>query len=591
MSETARIEAFRQEYVHSKPSVCHHRADIWTRSHRRTEGEATPIRRAKAFKDTCGELPVTLFPGELLVGSAGTSRRSGVLTPEFSWRWLDQEMDTFESRPQDPYHMTAEQREFVRREIFPYWQGKSLEEAFLGRVPAETARILIDTGIIDNDSKWRQAVGEITPDYQDRLFPQGFDGIRREAEERLAALDPVTAEAQGQMDFYRSVILAAEGITLLARRYAEAAEALGAQTQEAARRAELLEIARVCRKVPAQPPETFHEALQFVWFVQLGGILSENPLALNLGRFDQYMFPFYEADLAAGRLTESQAQELVEALWIKLSVWVWAISANTANYFAGYNQFQNLTVGGRRRDGTDGTNAVSYLCLKATRSVRTHQPGLSVRIHPDCPEPFFTAVAELVREGTGFPAIHSDDAGARMLLQAGYDPEDARDWSNCGCVVPHFRKTGQWTAAVNVNFGAALEYALNQGKSRLTGETLGLPGKPLTAYERYEDLEAAFLEQLAYLVRHAVIGTVTAQQLHREMVPRPFLSACVDGCLEKGLDLSQGGARYNVGPVLTGIGLGGGGQFPGGCPPSGVRGKDGHPGGAVGSPGGGLAGP
>jgi len=241
------------------------------------------------------------------------------------------------------------------------------------------------------------------------------------------------------------------------------------------RRQELLEIARVCRKVPAKPPETFREAIQFVWFVQLGGVISENPLALNPGRFDQYMHPFYAADLEAGRLTPAEAQELIEALWIKLSEWVWTISANTADFFAGYNQFQNLTVGGRKRDGSDATNDITYMCLEATKRVKTHQPGLSVRIHADCPEAFMNAVVDLVKTGTGFPAIHNDDAGSRMLLQAGYEPEDARDWNNCGCVVPHFRKTGQWTAAVNVNFGAALEYALNEGNSRLRGETLGIP--------------------------------------------------------------------------------------------------------------------
>ena len=182
------------------------------------------------------------------------------------------------------------------------------------------------------------------------------------------------------------------------------------------------------------------------------------------------MYPFYEADVRAGRLDRKKTQELVECLWLKLSEWVWTISSNTANYFAGYNQFQNLTVGGRKRDGSDGTNELSYICLKATESVRTHQPGLSVRIHPDSPDEFLMAVAELVSKGLGFPAIHSDRAGYEMLLQMGYDPEDARDWSNCGCVVPHFRKTGEWTSAVNVNFGAALEYALNQGKSRLSGK-------------------------------------------------------------------------------------------------------------------------
>ncbi|NLV89475.1 MAG: formate C-acetyltransferase/glycerol dehydratase family glycyl radical enzyme, partial [Tissierellia bacterium] len=250
------------------------------------------------------------------------------------------------------------------------------------------------------------------------------------------------------------------------------------------------------------------------------------------------------------------AQELIEALWIKLSEWVWTISSNTANYFAGYNQFQNLTLGGRKRDGRDATNELSYMCLNATESVKTHQPGLSVRIHSDCPEEFLMAVCKLVSKGTGFPAIHNDQAGSQMLLQAGYSPEDARDWSNCGCVVPHFRKTGEWTSAVNVNFGAALEYALNQGHSRLTKEKMGLDEIPMEEFKSFEEVKEAFLKQLANLIKHSVIGTLVAQKLHYEMVPRPFLSTVVDGCMEKGKDLSRGGAKYNVGPVLTGIGLG-----------------------------------
>ncbi len=267
------------------------------------------------------------------------------------------------------------------------------------------------------------------------------------------------------------------------------------------------------------------------------------------------MYPYFKADVEAGRLDETKAQELVECLWLKFSEWVWTISGNTANYFAGYNQFQNLTVGGRKRDGSDGTNELSYICLRATESMKTHQPGLSVRIAADCPEEFLMAVSKLVSTGMGFPAIHNDQAGAQMLLQAGYEPEDARDWNNCGCVVPHFRKTGEWTSAVNVNFGAALEYALNEGKSRLTGELMGLPEKPLAEFRSVGEIQEAFERQLANLIDHSVISSVVAQKLHMEMVPRPFLSTCVDGCMEKGLDLSKGGAVYNVGPVLTGIGL------------------------------------
>ncbi|MEY7999014.1 formate C-acetyltransferase/glycerol dehydratase family glycyl radical enzyme [Clostridium sp. Mt-5] len=556
MSISKRIEEFRQDYINSKPSICYERARIWTESHKTTEGEAISIRRAKAFRDACENLPVNIFKDELIVGTAGKFRRTGILTPEFSWQWVDREMDTFDKRPQDPYVITEEQKQFIRKEIFPYWKGKSLEENFLKRVPEDTGKILIDTGIIDNDSKWRQAAGEITPDYQDVLFVKGYGKIKREAEENLKNLEATSLENSEKIDFYRSVKIAAEGIIRFANRYGDRAENMSKNEINTVRKQELLEIARICRKVPENPPETFYEAIQFVWFVQLGSIISENPLALNLGRFDQYMYPYYEDDIKAGRTTKDNVQELVEALWIKLSEWVWTISSNTASYFAGYNQFQNLTVGGRKRDGSDAVNDLSYICLHATQSVKTHQPGLSVRIHPNCTEEFLMEVCKLVKGGTGFPAIHNDQTGSQMLLQAGYEPEDARDWSNCGCVVPHFRKTGQWTSAANINFAAALEYALNKGKSRLTGESMGLEEKNVSSFTSYEKVKNAFLKQLANLIKHTVIGTITAQELHKEMVPRPFLSTCVDGCMEKGMDLSKGGAKYNIGPVLTGIGLG-----------------------------------
>ena len=398
-----------------------------------------------------------------MVGAIGEHRKCGILTPEFSWLWVDREMDTFSSRPQDPYEMTDEQRKFMREKVFPYWKGKSLEEAFLARLPEDTKHIGVDTGVIDSDSKWRQAVGEITPDYQDVLFKKGFGGLIRQAEEKMAELDMANPEDEEKRDFYESTLWTSRGIIRYANRYADEAERMAGEEADPKRAEELRVIAKNCRRVPENPPESFYEAIQFLWFVQIGAILSENPLALNPGRFDQYMDPYYEADLAKGTITEDFAQELIEALWLKYSEWVWTISSNTADYFAGYNQFQNLTVGGRTRDGKDAHQPVSYMALKATEEVKSHQPGLSVRIHADCPKEFLDAVTHLVSKGTGFPAIHSDSVGYQMLINLGYEPDDARDWNNCGCVVPHFRKTGEWTSAANLNFGSALEYRPQPG--------------------------------------------------------------------------------------------------------------------------------
>ena len=552
---TQRIVEFKKSYIDSNPSISVKRALAFTASHKQTEGEAVILRRAKAFKAVCETIPVTIFDNELIVGSIGEFRKCGIVCPEYSWQWVDREMNSFESRSQDPYCIDDITKRTLRNEVFPYWQGKSLEETFLSRLNSETANILVDTGIIDNDSKWRNAVGEVTADYQDVIFKKGFGGLKAEALAHLAELEPITVEAMEKIDFYRAAVLVSDGIVALANRYADQAEQLARTEREAGRKAELLAIARNCRRVPEQPPTTFHEAIQMVWFTQLGSILSENSLALNLGRFDQYMHPYFAVDIEKGFLTKDQAQELIEALWIKLSEWVWAISSNTAKFFAGYNSFQNLTVGGRTRDGRDATNELSYMCLQATENVKTHQPGLSVRIHPDSPDEFLLAVCRLISAGTGFPAVHNDRVGSAMLVAAGLSPEDARDWSNCGCVVPHFRKVGEWTSAVSVNLAAAVEYALNQGKSRLDGKQMGLAEQPADGFSSYEEVKAAVFRQIAYLVKHSVIGTITAQQIHAEMVPRPYLSLLVDGCLEKGKDLSKGGAKYNVGPVLTGIGV------------------------------------
>ena len=552
MSITPRIEKIRQNYINTKPSISYERARIWTESFKRTEGMPAQIRTAQAFYDTCNELCVNIFEGELIVGASGEYRKCGILTPEFAWKWVDDEMDNFPSRPQDPYEMTDEQRAYVRENIFPYWKGKSVEDAFLARTSEETKKIGVDTGFVDTDSKWRNGIGEMSPDYVDQLFPKGFGGIKKEAEGYMAELNEAIPEEKDKLIFYRSIVLVCDGIVRLANRYAEKAREMAAEEKDEARKAELLEIAATCEAVPENPPKSFREAIQFTWFVQLGGIISENPLALNPGRFDQYIYPYYKTDLDAGKIDYDTALELVECLWLKYSEWAWTISANTADFFAGYTNFENLTVGGTTRDGT---NDISYMAIQATKETKCHQPTLSCRIHADCPPAFMEAVTDLVSTGSGFPAIHSDRTGYEMLRNLGYEPEDARDWNNCGCVVPHSRKTFEWTSSCNISFAAALEFALNEGKSRLTGEQVALSEKDPKTFTSYEEIEAALFRQFSYMVKHGVISLLTAQKIHKEQAPRPFLSACNEYCVKNGKDLVDGGAKYNIGPVFTGVGL------------------------------------
>ena len=261
---TERIQKAKDEYIDNKPAISYERARIWTESYQKTEGQPAAIRRAQAFKDVCEQLVVTIFPGELIVGAVGEFRKCGILTPEFSWTWVDREMDHFSTRVQDPYEMTDAQRQFVRTHIFPYWKGKSLEEAFLAQIPEETAKVAVDTGIVDCDSKWRQSVGEMTPDYEDVLFKKGFQGIIDTCNDKMKALHLSHPDDLEKQEFYQSVILVSEGMITLANRYADTAEAMAAKETDGVRQAELNKIADICRKVPAQPPTTFQEALQMI---------------------------------------------------------------------------------------------------------------------------------------------------------------------------------------------------------------------------------------------------------------------------------------------------------------------------------------
>ena len=532
MTLTKRIEKIKENYVNTKPHISCERAWSWTKSFQRTEGQAHIIRTAQAFKDTCEELSVNIWDGELVVGTSGEFRKCAILTPEFGWLWINEEIDTFPERGQDPYDVTPEQIRFLRENVFPYWKGKSIEEAFLARTSEATKKIGVDTGFLDTDSKWRNGIGEISADYIDVLLPKGYGGIKREAQQNLEALleeddrNKRIAANKEKEDFYRSMILIADGMITLGRRYSAKAAELAAAEADAQRRAELEEIAQICARIPENPPETFREAIQFVWFVQLGGIIAENPLAWNPGRFDQYMYPYYERDLAEGKIDYDTALELVECLWLKYSEWAWTISKNTASFFAGYTNFENLTVGGTKVDGSDATNTISYMAIRATRECMTHQPTLSCRIHPDSPPEFLEAVTELVSTGCGFPAIHGDRTGYQMLSNLGYEPKDARDWNNCGCVVPHSRKTFEWTSAASISFAAALEFALNKGKSRLSGEQVSLPEKDPAEFASMEEIMDAWKKQFRYLVKQGVISLVTAQQIHREIGHRPYMSAC-----------------------------------------------------------------
>lgn len=543
-----RTQRLKNAFLSSKPTICMERALAFTRSYKKTKGEATPLRAAKAFRMTCETITVNIFDDELIVGVQGSGRRMGALVPEISWKWLAEELKTVQTRPSDPYYINPEQERLLLEEIIPYWQEKSLEENAMARFPEDTKNIGVDKDILDTEMKWRSHVGEITPDIKNILFPKGFRTICNEAKEKLKTLQYTNAEDLDKIDYYKASIEACEGIIALGKRYAWHAEAMAMKEQDPGRKKELETIAANCRRVPEYPPRNFWEAMQMAWFVMLGCYLSENCPAFNVGRFDMFINPFYQADLEKGNINKEFAQEIINCFWIKINEFIWLLPKNGSRYYAGYSGFTNLSVGGRNIDGSDAVNDISFMAVEATSQVALPEPSLSVIIQPDTPEEFLLACCRLARQGTGFPAFHNDRVGNQMMMYAGMRPDDAREWTLLGCVVPHHPKVCEWTDAGGYNMPAALEWTLNQGRSRLTGEQMGLPTKDPREFTSFEELKETFFEQVSHIMKHCAVSTIIEQKLHQKMVPRPYLSLLVEGCMESGKDLVDGGANYNVGP-------------------------------------------
>ncbi|HET6476869.1 MAG TPA: formate C-acetyltransferase/glycerol dehydratase family glycyl radical enzyme, partial [Thermoleophilia bacterium] len=520
-----------------------------------TEGEPVVIRRAKGLKRACETKTILIQDDELIVGNAGRRPRTGVLGPEMSAYWFGKEMDTLSTRAQDPYLVDDEQKELFRERIEPYWRGKTVIEHWLTRVPEKTRSLSYETGVIDCEIKTESGPGEIALGYGDILLPKGWGGVRGWAEERLAALDTTDPASDDKRYFLEAVVISCEAMGALARRHAEAARAAAASAAPD-RAAELERVAAACDWVAEKPPRTFHEALQLLWFSQLSLMMELNAPSYSPNRMDQYLYPYYAADVRSGELTPGAAQELLECLWIKLAEQCWILNTNCSQYFAGYTAFQNVTVGGVKADGEDATNDVSYMLLQASMDVRLNQPSLAVRLHRNCPEEFLLKVCELSRLGTGFPAIHNDEVGIKALLRKGVTTEEARDWCLVGCVEPNLPgKLHQWSDYGHYNFGSAVEFALFNGEHLLSGRTLGLETGDPNGFATFEEFEAAVMAQLAEQIRHIAIQGHVTEALHRELLPCPLASSLMLDCIDNGADLLRGGARYKRGPGTLGIGL------------------------------------
>ena len=555
---TPRIERLRKSYFMNKPTVCTHRARIYTDIYKETEGEPTVIRRGKAFKKHCEENPITIQEDELIIGNPCCRPRYVPIMPDYSWKWVLDELDTLSSREYDPYLISEEQKKELREEILPYWSGRSLHEYCDGHADPTTKKLTYRNNLAGSEMKRIRGLGHSAPGFGNQIFPKGFKGIEEDAKKTLSRLSYINPSDHKKIHFLEAVILSCQGMKTFGERHAEAAKKLAKNTKDEKRKSELLKIAEVCKRIPYYPPETFHEAIQMCWFVQIGTKMVQGSTSYGFGRFDQFMYPFYKKDIEAGRITKEEAQELIECIWIKNAEVFPLQSEYQAMHFAGYFVGQNTNVGGLTREGRDATNDLSYMCLEAQKNVRLNSPSLSMRVHRNTPDALLMKAAEVIRDGGGMPQLNNDDVGIKMMLRCGTTIEDAYDYDIRGCSEAQVQgKMWKYSDAGPLNMGACLEWALNDGYSRVMDNTerWGLPTGNPKEFKSYEEVETTFKKQLAYLTKYACISTMIIEEAHAKLCPEPYVSTLFEGPVEKGIDYLEGGCIYNVGPAPQFTGL------------------------------------
>ena len=385
---------------------------------------------------------------------------------------------------------------------------------------------------------------------------KGMLDIQQEARDHLAELDYENPDDLDKIYFYKAAIETTEGVMAYARRMSEYAAQLAAQCADPKRKAELLKISEVNARVPAHKPETFYEAVQSVFTVESLLPVEENQTGMSIGRVDQYMYPYYINDIKSGRMTNFEAFELASCMLIKMSEMMWLTSAGASEFFAGYQPFVNMCVGGLTRDGRDATNELTYLLMDAVRHTKIYQPSLACRINNKSPQKYMKKIVDVVRAGMGFPACHFDDTHIKMMLAKGVSIEDARDYCLMGCVEP--QKAGrlyQWTSTAYTQWPICIELVLNHGVPLWYGKQVAPDFGDIEQYKTYEEFDAAVKEMIKYVTKWTAVATVISQRVHRDLAPKPLMSLMYEGCMESGKDVSSGGAMYNFGPGVVWSGL------------------------------------
>ena len=548
--KSPRIQKLVDALYEHMPVIESARAKLITESYKETEGEPIITRRAKAFAHILHNIPIIIRDNELIVGSSTIAPRGCQTFPEFSYEWLEAELDTVATRTADPFEI-AEETKAELKEADKYWKGKTTSELATSYMAPEAIKA-IEHNIFTPGNYFYNGVGHVTVKYWE-VLETGFEGIMEKAQKERDGCSVGDGNYARKSHFLEAVILSCKAVIDYAGRYAKLAQEMAAQTSDPVRKQELFVIAENCSRVPAKGAQNFYEACQSFWFVQQLLQMESSGHSISPGRFDQYMYPYYKKDMEAGTITREFAQELMDCIWVKLNDLNKCRDAASAEGFAGYSLFQNLIAGGQNKEGEDVTNDLSVMCIQASMHVHLPAPSLSVRVWNGSPHEFLIKAAELTRTGIGLPAYYNDEVIIPALQNRGLSLEDAREYNIIGCVEPQKAgKTEGWHDAAFFNMCRPLELVFSNGMDK--GEMVGIPTGDVTQMKTFDEFFDAYKKQMEYCISLLVNADNAIDVAHAERCPLPFLSCMIDDCLKEGKSVQEGGAVYNfTGPQGFGI--------------------------------------
>jgi trans-4-hydroxy-L-proline dehydratase len=550
-----RIKKLRKRSLEAVPSISGERASLITELYQSEAASrvSTPVLRGLAFKHLMDHKTVVINDGELIVGERGPAPKATPTYPEVTCHTL-RDLDILDMRPKTSFKVDAATKKLYRDKVIPFWQGRSMRDRIMAEMTPEW-KDAYAAGIFTEFMEQR-APGHTVLD--DKIYRKGMLDFQKEIEASLSGLDFFNdPEAYDKQEELKAMFIAADGLMSFSRRHAEKARELARKEKDPARKKELKRIAEVCDWIPAHAPRTFHEALQYYWFVHLGVITEYNTWdAFNPGRLDQHLWPFYERGLADGSLTREGARELLEAFWVKFNnqpappkVGVTAQESGT------YTDFALINVGGLKRDGTDGVNELSYLILDVIEEMRILQPSSMVQISSKGPDAFLLRALRIVKTGFGQPSIFNSDAIVKELVREGKSVEDARDGGSSGCVEAGAFGKEAYLLTGYFNLPKVFEITIHNGLDPRTGKRIGLETGRVEAFGNFDALFEAYRKQIRHFIDIKIRGNNVIERLFMENLPAPFLSLLVSDCIAKGKDYHAGGARYNTN-YIQGVGIG-----------------------------------